>query len=137
MKKSIQVDDILAMLSWDSDSNTQQTGIKIGKKIGNISWFIQPLTVKYNKNVWGNCAIIVANADNKTLEPCLLKLFEWLQDTNWPGAMTIYNRLLLVPREMLMIPYNKALQESQNVHDELWEEILVDFMKDYESKHKV
>lgn len=131
------INEILEMISWDNSEDVQRCGIERAKNLNDISDFIQPITPQYHKNVWGNCAIIVSASDNKTIEPFLFELLEWVQDTNWPGAMTIYNRLLSVPREMLMIPYNKALQESRNTHDQLWEEILVDFMKDYESKHKI
>lgn len=55
--------------------------------------FIQPLTPKHNKNVWENCAVIIAEKSDENPKPYLVELLEWLQDMNWPGAFCILNRL--------------------------------------------
>ena len=40
--------------------------------------FIQPLTPRHNKNVWENCAAIIAEKSDEELETYLTELLEWL-----------------------------------------------------------
>ena len=130
----LEITKVYKMLNWKNSREVILEGMRLAEKIDDLSLLIMPPA---EPSVWENTAIILSRKSDEELVEYLPKLFEWLCDTNWPGAMTIYNRLLSVPREMLMTPYNKALQESRNTHDQLWEEILIDFMKDYENKHKI
>ena len=56
----VDVTEILDMLDWHMPFEIQSKGRLYAKKIKTIVEFIQPLTPKHNKNVWENCAIIIA-----------------------------------------------------------------------------
>ena len=85
--------NILDMLDWHSPIETQSKGRTVAKELGTIKYFIQPLTPRHNKNIWENCALIIANECDEKLKPFLIELLEWLQDMNWPGASCILHRL--------------------------------------------
>ena len=70
-------------------SEIQIEGISLAKSIETIIPFIQPLTPKHNKNVWGNCAVIISERSDEEINPHLPEMLEWLQDMNWPGAFCI------------------------------------------------
>lgn len=77
----INIDYILSLLDWNNSDEEQEKGVKLAKDIKYISAFIQP-GHPYGKNIWDNCAKILAERDDKELEPHLIELLEWLQDMN-------------------------------------------------------
>lgn len=87
------ITEIMDMLDWHMSSEIQAEGISLARNIETIIPFIQPLTPKYNKNVWENCAVIISERSDKEIKPHLPKVLEWLQDMNWPGAFCILDRL--------------------------------------------
>ena len=88
------VEFIFNLIDWHMPEEKQAEGRQLACNIENISPFIQPRKPKFNKNVWQNCALIIAEKNDECLKPCLVELLEWLQDMNWPGASCILNRLL-------------------------------------------
>ncbi len=86
-------DFIMSLLDWNQSKENQKKGVQAARVIENLDAFIQPCGERYNKNVWENCAVILAERDDKALSPYLPKLLEWLADLNWPGAYRIFNRL--------------------------------------------
>lgn len=121
------IDKIFEYLSWDSDENTQCLGIQLAGQIRHLSVLIMPVE---SKSVWENCAKVLANKNNETLQPYLFELFEWLQDMNWPGAELIYNRLLRVDLADLAPAYQYSLSVAKQTQDRAWEAALNDFWKD-------
>ena len=91
--KMANTTQIMHMLDWNMPPKTQAEGISLAKNLTTVAPFIQPLTPAYNKNVWGNCALIIAEKSDEELRPYLAELMEWLQDMNWPGAFCIQDRL--------------------------------------------
>lgn len=89
----VDITEIMDMLDWHMPYEIQSKGIFLARDTETIIPFIQPLTPKHNKNVWGNCARIIAERSDEELKPYLVELLEWLQDMNWPGALCILNRL--------------------------------------------
>ena len=85
--------EILDMLDWNLSAEIQCKGRALAKNEETIAPFIQPMTPEHNKNVWDNCAIIIAESEDEKLKPYLAELLEWLQDMNWPGAVCIFDRL--------------------------------------------
>lgn len=81
------------MLDWHMPTEIQSKGIALARESDEIMPFIQPLTSKYNKNVWENCAVIISEKSDEKLKPYLVELLEWLQDMNWPGAFCVLERL--------------------------------------------
>ena len=123
----IEIARILDMLDWNMPVEIQLKGRLLAKKELSIGQMIQPLTPKHNKNVWENCAIIISDFNDGELEPHLVRLLEWLQDMNWPGANIIFKRLLEMPFEMLEMPYNIVLTIAKKNDDKAWIMILEDF----------
>ena len=85
--------EILDMLDWHMPTEIQSKGIALARESDEIIPFIQPLTLRHNKNVWENCALIISEKSDEKLKPYLVELLEWLQDMNWPGAFCVLERL--------------------------------------------
>lgn len=78
------ITEIMDMLDWHKLPEIQTKGIAQAKDAETIRPFIQPLTPEHNKNVWENCAAIIAEKSDEKLRPYLAELLEWVQDMNWP-----------------------------------------------------
>ena len=87
------VSEIFDMLDWNNDDEVQQQGICYARQLDDISLFLQPRSTLHNKNVWENCAKILAEKSDHELEPFLPQLLKWIKDLNWPGAQEILERL--------------------------------------------
>ena len=116
------ITEIMDMLDWHMSSEIQLEGISLARNIETIIPFIQPLTPKYNKNVWGNCAVIISERSDEEIKPHLPEVLEWLQDMNWPGAFRILDRLQKYEdidslNKSLMI----CLRKAKMLNDETWE----------------
>ena len=61
-------------------------------------------------------------------------LFEWLQDLNWPGAYTIFDRLLKMPYSLLKDELNYCKLRAKKEKDELWLMALENFLKQKNNK---
>ena len=110
------------MLDWQMPIEIQLKGRTLAKNIKTITPFIQPSTPNHNKNVWDNCAIIIAERNDIELKPHLVELLEWLQDMNWPGAFHIFHRLQEYSdynsiRDALGI----CIEKAKDCNDEIWE----------------
>lgn len=113
---------IMDMLDWHMSSEVQSKGISLARKTETIIPFIQPLTPKHNKNVWGNCAVIIAEKDDEALKPYLTELLEWLQDMNWPGAFCILDRLQkYADTNSIRNAVNVCIEKAKECRDEVWE----------------
>lgn len=87
------IDEIMDMLDWNNSPEVQKKGIELAKNIRSINVFLQPGDKTHNKNVWDNCAKILANRTDEELSPYLSALMAWLEDLNWLGALCILKRL--------------------------------------------
>jgi len=111
------LNDIYEKLDWNQPEEIQEEGRKEASKIEDITLLMQPL---YEKRLWDNCARVIYKKDDETLIPYLGKLFEWLQDLNWPGAMIIFERLKKFKPENIKLSYENTIQEAFNKNDENW-----------------
>lgn len=87
------IDQIMNMLDWNKDIKTQKKGIELAKNIKCINAFILPMHPECNKNVWENCAKILADKADEELLPYLTEILLWVEDLNWPGAIIILERM--------------------------------------------
>ena len=118
----VDITEILDMLDWRMSSEIQSKGISLARNIETISLFIQPITPKHNKNVWGNCAEIIAEKSDEKLKLYLLELLEWLQDMNWPGAFCILNRLKKYSdKNYIYNAINVCMEKARKCEDAVWE----------------
>lgn len=117
----VDVTKILDMLDWHMPFEIQSKGISLAKNARTVTPFIQPLTPKHNKNVWGNCAVIIAEKSDEELKPYLDELLEWLQDMNWPGAFSILNRLQKYSdNDSICDAINTCIKKAKSCGDEVW-----------------
>ena len=124
---SVGIDEIYEMLSWNNDEKIQELGIIEAKKIKNLSVLFQPME---SKNLWENCAKVLASKSDQELQFYLTRMFRWLQDMNWPGAYIIYNRLKDIPFENLETAYSIAQKIAIRTDDFSWKLALKEFKQD-------
>ena len=119
------ITEIMDMLDWHMPTEIQSEGISLAKSIETIVPFIQPLTPRHNKNVWENCAVIIAEKSDEELKPYLVELLEWLQDMNWPGALCILNRLQeFSDKDSICDAIDVCIEKAKVCGDEVWEDSL-------------
>ena len=118
----VDITEIMDMLDWHMPSEIQSKGISLAINTETIIPFIQPLTPKHNKNVWENCAVIIAEKSDENLKPYLVELLEWLQDMNWPGAFCILDRLKnYSDKNSILSAISICIQKAKDCNDEIWE----------------
>lgn len=118
----VTTEKIMDMLDWHMPSEIQAKGRALAMNMDTFIPFIQPLTPKHNKNVWDNCAAIIAEKKDEELKPYLTELLEWLQDMNWPGAFCILHRLQkYTDANSISNAVNACVKKAQMQKDETWE----------------
>ena len=132
------IDELYNLFMWDNQLTTEeneakaQKGIDTAKQIKNLFPFMQPIVVppEKSKSVWEPCAKVIAMRSDEELEPYLFMLLEWLQDTNWPGALIIYDRLIRMPYSLLEFPYTYSRKMAEQTNDTCWLGTLEDLYED-------
>ena len=128
----VDITEIMDMLDWHMSPEIQSKGIELARNMETIIQFIQPLTPRHHKNVWENCAIIIARKSDDKIKPYLTELLEWLQDMNWPGAFCILNRLQKYSdNNSLRDAVRRSIEKARNYNDAVWENnlyLLSDFI---------
>ena len=118
----IDINEIMNMLDWHMPLGVQTEGRKMAEKTEMITPFIQPLTPRHNKNVWDNCALVIAQKKDAELDPYLFGLLEWIQDMNWPGAVCIQRRLKKYANKKLLYGVvSECILKAKECGDEQWE----------------
>jgi len=115
------IDEIMDMLDWNNPLEVQMDGRELAKEIKCINVFLQPRHIEHNKNVWDNCAVILADRSDLELKPYLYELFKWLTDMNWPGAYCIYDRLKLY-KDKAWFNYvlESCITEANALNENIW-----------------
>lgn len=126
------IDNIMKKLDWNASEKDKKTGIELAKQVKNIEYFIQPCDTKYNKNVWDCCAIILHNRTDEELEPYIDKLLQWLQDANWPGFNTIFDRISNMDTKILVNRYVYCVEKALKEGDYVWLNYLSGLIKNKE-----
>ena len=125
----MDIDDILKMLDWNNDLETQQEGRRIAGKVKCLNVFMQPVDKQFNKNVWENCAIILSEKEDELLTPYLFELLDWLRDLNWPGAIIILERLQKYQDyEWLSMVITDRIVVANALEDKAWLSILAELI---------
>ncbi len=113
----IDINQIYKMLNWKNPLEVQLKGICLARDIKDLSFLIKPPA---DSSVWEQCAKILCEKSNGELEPYLEKLFEWIEDLNWPGASDIYERLKKFPSCKIHSIYSHNLQKAIQMEDYPW-----------------
>ena len=118
----VNIDYIMGLLDWKKSPEEQAQGIEMAQNIENYNVFLQPHNKKYNKNVWDNCALILSKKTDDELSPYLMRLLEWLQDLNWPGAYCILDRLQeYIDDSAYNYALSTCLTYAHALNDFIWE----------------
>ena len=132
------IDEIYDLFTWDNNLSQEaneakiQQGIDAAMQIKTPFPFVQPIILppKKSKLVWEPCAKVLAMRSDEELQPYLFMLLEWLQDTNWPGALIIYDRLIRMPYSLLEFPYTHSRIKAEQTNDTYWLDTLDDLYED-------
>lgn len=122
------INKIYEMLNWRNSPAVQSEGIRLVREINDLSLLIQPPA---DPSVWEHCAKVLCEKSDAELEPYLDGLLEWLQDLNWPGAMTIVERLKTFSGEKLKKPLENAIIKSNKMSDNeglMWQDYLSELL---------
>ncbi len=89
------------------------------KKI-NLKRFVQPSGYEQS---WEKCAEILIGVGYPRNSCVIDDMFKWLQDLNWQGAKQIKAYLPLLPRDVFISHYEKALIESINSNERVYNKV--------------
>ena len=129
--------EIMNMIDWNMPVEIQAQGREKAKKLHSVSPFLQPLTSKYNKNVWDNCAIIISDKSDQEIRPYLIDIMEWVQDMNWPGAFSIFDRILKYSDyNSIQNAFNVCIEKAKEINDDTWEINLKELQDKYHHQRK-
>lgn len=129
------IDKIMAMLDSNNSDEIQAKGIQLAEQINNINVFLQPVNPGVSKNVWENCAKILARKSDDVLQPYLLHLLLWLEDINWPGAFIIIDRLKNFSGELLVDSFSHAVNLAMmDWYSKMWLDYLSGLLDNKELK---
>lgn len=112
------IDKIYEMLHWHSHFGNQLEGIKLARKLEDLSLLILPFANGESKSLWENCARALYEISDERLEHYLPSLIEWLQDLNWPGALIILDRLKVFSGNKLIKPFMERFDYAVNLNNE-------------------
>ncbi len=111
------IDYIMELLDWNRTEEEQAKGRELARDVKSINVFLQP----NGKNLWDNCALILAERSDEELEPYLLNLMAWLEDMNWPGAFCILDRLnRYADTPMFNWALKTSLELAKAMHAKIW-----------------
>ncbi len=111
------IDYIMELLDWNRTEEEQAKGRELARDVKSINVFLQP----NGKNLWDNCALILAERSDEELEPYLLNLMAWLEDMNWPGAFCILDRLnRYADTSMFNWALKTSLELAKATHAKIW-----------------
>lgn len=113
----MDINRIFEMLNEDNPEEIQNQGIEEAKKIKYLSVLFQPVEDKW---AWENCAKVICSKTDEVLEEYLFWLFDWLQDANWPGFFTIYNRMKQMRADAILSMYVYTIRKALKIKDENW-----------------
>ncbi len=130
------INKIYQMLCWDTPEDVQLEGIKLAKEMSDLSPLILPL-YEGSQSIWDNCAKALSELSDDRLEKYLPLLLEWLQDLNWPGALTILERLTAFSGQKLKNSFIKVTEHAISFHNEeglRWLDYLSELLDNQELK---
>ncbi len=117
--------------------NTKETivmGIEEGKKIKCLDAFILPRYEGNCKGLWDGCAEILSSKTDEELKPYIRKILKIISDLNWPGSITIFERLVNFKAKWFEEELNYMLKYSKQVDDMAFYDFLVDLKKERNNK---
>ena len=115
------INEIMDMLDWKQDLEIQEKGRVLASQVECLKIFFQPKDEKYNKNVWDNCALVIAQKNDTLIQPYMFEMLEWIQDLNWPGAPIIFERLRNFQNlKILGLVIDECIKKAYATDDVMW-----------------
>lgn len=102
--------DIKELYEMLYQEDSMVTQIDMARQIKDLSVLIMPPAPPF---VWEKCAYILLEKTDRELEPYLEGMVEWMQDLNWPGALTILERLRKVDGRILLQPFLNCYEREK------------------------
>ena len=124
-----EMEETIKFLHWNNSDSATEKAIECLAMDSDmdLNLLIQPVL---GKGYWDNCAEVLRRKGYPIIEPVTKKLFEWLQDMNWPGSETIYKLLKTYPKICFMKYYINAIMSAITDKDEDWLYWLARFVHD-------
>lgn len=114
------IDDLIQNLSWTKEKSVQEEAVEELKSISDLD-LTKLINLPSNlKEYMDNAAQILSTCTFERVETVIMELYRWLQDLNWPGAITILNLLSDFPKEKTIQYFEKAVTEAIEMNDESW-----------------
>lgn len=124
------IDQIMDMLDWNNPPEIQEKGRALARDVRCINVFIQPGHPGHVKNVWDNCALILAERSDVELRPYIPNLLQWLIDINWPGAYCIEDRLVAFEDDKWLNCFlEDYIHVAKVLNEEMWLTSLLELQK--------
>lgn len=137
LNKMERMNQIYQMLDYKNSIDIQERGKQLARKITDLSLLITPPA---SPSVWEQCAIILSEKTDDELVPYLTSILQWLYDLNWPGALTILNRLKNFSGKQLKKSFIDSVVRAINSHDEegmMWLDYLSELLDNKELKEEL
>lgn len=137
LNKMERMNQIYQMLDYKNSIDIQEKGKQLARKITDLSLLITPPA---SPSVWEQCAIILSEKTDDELVPYLTSILQWLYDLNWPGALTILNRLKKFSGKQLKKSFIDSVARAINSHDDegmMWLDYLSELLDNKELKKEL
>lgn len=137
LNKMERMNQIYQMLDYKNSIDIQEKGKQLARKITDLSLLITPPA---SPSVWEQCAIILSEKTDDELVPYLTSILQWLYDLNWPGALTILNRLKKFSGKQLKKSFIDSVVRAINSHEEegmMWLDYLSELLDNKELKKEL
>ena len=137
LNKMERMNQIYQMLDYKNSIDIQEKGKQLARKITDLSLLITPPA---SPSVWEQCAIISSEKTDDELVPYLTSILQWLYDLNWPGALTILNRLKNFSGKQLKKSFIDSVVRAINSHDGegmMWLDYLSELLDNKELKEEL
>ena len=95
----------------------KKNGIEEGKKIEYMSILFRPIETK---EIWENCAKIIVNQSKEKTSRYHYELLHWLENKQWPGYVTIRDRLRKMNCDFIYNAYSGAISKAYRMQDWIW-----------------
>ena len=118
----ISLDEVMEMLDDRNPLSVQEDGLFKSRYIKSVFVFIMPPATTH---VWENCAKIISEKKDATLQPYLYYLFQWAKKAETPGALIILSRLQEYKKDsgfMQVLEY--CLTEAKQNQEAEWIRVL-------------
>ena len=128
---------IYKMLNWENPPEVREEGRRLARELEDLSILIMPPAAP---SVWEACAEILSEKSDDVLVPYLGEILDWLYDLNWPGALTILERLRTFSGEKLKQPFLDSLDavaDMKSWEGDRWRFFLSELLDNEELKTKL